>query len=79
MRRSTILALLLLVIIAQPCLSGWEVTRVHPVDADWSQLESISGRYASGRIEYTNGPPRSPGTGCFVRREDEHMVGAGCP
>jgi len=67
MRRSTILALLLLVIIAQPCLSGWEVTRVHPVDADWSQLESISGRYASGRI------------GCFVRREDEHMVGAGCP
>ena len=57
MRRSTILALLLLVIIAQPCLSGWDVTRVHPVDADWSQLESISGRYASGRIEYTNGPP----------------------
>lgn len=57
MRRSTILALLLLVIIAQPCLSGWDVTRVHPADADWTQLNSISGRYASGIISYKNGTP----------------------
>ena len=54
--RVSILALLFAAL-CQPCLSGWEVTRVHPAGADWSQLMGISGRYAVGEIAYTNGPP----------------------
>ncbi len=48
---------LLSAMLCQPCIAGWQVTRANPLDADWSQLMSVSGRYAVGEIAYTSGPP----------------------